>query len=50
MWAGMLDAAAGQLAAFGAPGTAVANAIASVIALATEPLLAWLDLVATRFA
>lgn len=50
MWAGMLDAAAGQLAALGAPGEAVATGAASVIALVSEPLLAWLALVATRFA
>ena len=50
MWAGMLDAAAGQLAALGPPGAAASNAVASVVAITTEPLLAWLELVAGRFA
>jgi competence protein ComEC len=50
MWSGMLDAAAGQLAALGTPGVAASEAVAFVVALATEPLLAWLELVASRFA
>jgi len=50
MWAGMLEAAVGQLSALGSPGAAVATAAATLIALVSEPLLAWLELVATRFA
>ncbi|MDQ3992990.1 MAG: ComEC/Rec2 family competence protein, partial [Actinomycetota bacterium] len=50
MWAGMLQAATGQLSALGSPGEAVGSAAASVIALLSEPLLAWLELVAARFA
>ncbi len=50
MWAGMLQAATAQLAVLGAPGEAVAAASATAIGLFAEPLLAWLDLVAQRFA
>ena len=50
MWAGMLQTAFGQLAVFGAPGEAVAATARSFIALVSEPLLAWLELVAARFA
>ncbi len=50
MWAGMLQTALGQLAVFGAPGEAVAETAGSFIALISEPLLAWLELVAARFA
>jgi competence protein ComEC len=50
MWAGMLDAAIGQLAALGPPGEAVASAAAEMIAVFSAPLLAWLELVAARFA
>lgn len=50
MWAGMLETAFGQLAALGGPGEAVAAAAGSLIALISEPLLGWLELVAARFA
>ena len=50
MWAGMLDAAAGQLAVFGGPGAAAAGAAAGAIALVVQPMLAWLELVAPRAA
>ena len=50
MWSGMVQAAAGQLSAIGPPGEAAAGAAASVLALVSEPLLAWLGLVARRSA
>jgi competence protein ComEC len=50
MWAGMLDAATGQLSALGSPGEAVANAAATALAFLSAPLLAWLELVAARAA
>ena len=50
MWAGMLEAAVGQLAVLGSPGAAVGTAASTLVALVSEPLLAWLELVAARFA
>ena len=50
MWAGMTEAAIGQLAALGSPGEAVAEAASAAVALLSEPLLAWLGLVAARTA
>jgi competence protein ComEC len=50
MWAGMLQTAAGQLAALGRPGEAIATASATAIGLFAKPLLAWLELVAARSA
>ena len=46
----MLQTAAAQLAVFGPPGKAVATAAATGVGLLAEPLLAWLELVATRSA
>jgi competence protein ComEC len=50
MWAGMLEAATGQLAALGPPGEAAAATSAAAIGFLAAPLLGWLELVATRFA
>jgi competence protein ComEC len=50
MWAGMLDAAIGQLAVFGPPGEAVAGAAAAAMGVLSAPLLGWLEFVAARFA
>ena len=50
MWAGMVDAAVGQLSALGAPGRGAAEAGATAVALVAEPLLAWLEFVAARSA
>ena len=50
MWAGMGQAAVGQLSVVGPPGEAAASAASSVLALVSEPLLAWLELVARRAA
>ena len=47
MWIGMADAALGQLAGLGPPGEAVAEASARTLALIGEPLLAWLQAVAS---
>ena len=48
MWIGMLDAAVGQLTVLGPVGRAGSEAAAGAMALAAEPLLAWLDMVAAR--
>lgn len=50
MWAGMLATAAGQLAVLGPPGEAAAQAAGTAAGLVAEPLLAWLQIVATRSA
>jgi competence protein ComEC len=50
MWAGMLEAATGQLAVLGSPGEAVAAAAAEAIGFLAAPLLGWLELVAARAA
>jgi competence protein ComEC len=50
MWAGMLQTAVAQLAVLGGPGEAAASAVGATIAVFAEPLLAWLEFVATRFA
>jgi len=50
MWAGMIQTAVAQLAAFGPPGQALAGATGWGLGRLAEPLLAWLELVATRFA
>ena len=50
MWIGMLQAAAGQLAALGEPGAAAASALSGALALVSQPLLGWLELVAARAA
>jgi competence protein ComEC len=50
MWAGMLQTAVAQLAVLGGPGEAVASAAGAAIAAFAEPFLAWLELVAMRFA
>lgn len=50
MWSGMIQTAVAQLAVLGPPGRAVAGAVARALGLLMEPLLAWLELVATRFA
>ncbi len=50
MWSGMIQTAVGQLAALGPPGEAVAAAAAGALGLLSQPLLAWLELVATRSA
>ncbi len=48
MWIGMLDAAAGQLAALGPAGAAAAQALARALGLVAGPLLAWLQGVASH--
>ena len=48
MWIGMLDAALGQLTALGPLGRTASGAATQALALLAEPLLAWLDAVASH--
>ena len=50
MWAGMVTAAVGQLAALGPPFTALADAIAGGLGVLARPLLSYLATLAERFA
>jgi len=50
MWAGMLQAAVGQLAALGGVGEGAASAGGAALGLVVEPFLAWLDGVAAEAA
>jgi competence protein ComEC len=50
MWIGMVQAALGQLAGLGGPAAAAGGAAARGLSVLSEPLLAWLQTVARRFA
>lgn len=50
MWLGMVKAAVGQAAVIGGPPAAAGGALAAVLGVAVHPFLAYLELLAERFA